>query len=269
MKQYFLAFIILCTISSVYSQKKNSINDSLYSTALNEHRNIRIILPKGYNPDSKKKYDVIYIIDGERLAEILSAIHDKTSEWKIIPKCIIVGVNNKYISGVTQRNRDLLPTHIDRIPLSGEADNYIDFFKNDLIPYINNKYSTTNKRILFGHSHGGTFSMYTFIKSPRLFTSYILADPSLWWDDNYVVKFAEKKLSLIPHLETSLFISGREGDSYITMGISKMNKTLKNSTFKENNWKSSAYKNETHFSIVLKTAYDGLKFVYRNFNSNN
>ena len=262
---FFTVLIILGSIDTIYSQDNKLIQDSLYSNALNEQRNIRIILPKGYDPNSEKTYDVIYVIDGESVAKIISSIHDITSDWKEIPRCIIVGVDNKYIDGVRQRNRDLLPTYLERSPLSGKADNYINFFKEDLIPYINKKYATTNQKTLFGHSHGGTFAMYTLINEPALFSAYILADPSLWWDDKYVPKLAEKKLSLIQNIDISLFISGREGERYIAMGTEAIDNVLEKSILKDNGWKSEAYKNETHFTIILKTAYDGLKFVYKNF----
>ncbi|WP_299156846.1 alpha/beta hydrolase-fold protein [uncultured Tenacibaculum sp.] len=265
-KIFFLTvLIILGNINVIYSQEDRLIQDSLYSNVLNEQRNIRIILPKEYKPNSKETYDVIYVLDGKRVAGKISAIHDMTSDWKKIPRCIIVGVDNKYIDGVTQRNRDLLPTNLERSPLSGKADNYINFFKEDLIPYINKKYPTSNRKTLFGHSHAGTFSMYTLLKEPTLFNAYILADPSLYWDDKYVTKLAEKKLSLISNIDISLFISGRKGERYIAMGTNAMDAVLEKSILKENGWKSVAYKNETHFTIILKTAYDGLKFVYRDF----
>lgn len=261
----FTILLILGCINTTYSQEDRLIQDSLYSNVLHEIRNIRIILPKEYDPNSEKKYDVIYVLDGERVAVKISAIHGMTAEWKEIPECIIVGVDNKYIDGITQRNRDLLPTNLERYPLSGKADNFTKFFKKDLIPYINKKFVTTNRRTLFGHSHAGTFSMYTLIKEPTLFNGYILADPSLWWDDKYVTKLAEKKLSLMKDIDVSLFISGRQGERYIAMGTNAMDIVLEKSILKDNGWKSVAYKNETHFTIILKTAYDGLKFVYRNF----
>lgn len=264
-KTFFLiVLIILGNINAIYSQEGRPIQDSLYSNVLNEQRNIRIILPEGYKSNSEKTYDVIYVLDGERVAKVVSAIHDMTSNWKEIPKCIIVGVDNKEIEGVKQRNRDLLPTYVERFPLSGKADNYIKFFKDDLIPYINKKYPTTNRKTLFGHSHAGTFAMYTLLNEPTLFSAYVLADPSLWWDDKYVIKLAENKPSLMP-IDTSLFISGREGERYIAMGTDAMDDVLEKNISKENVWRSMAYKNETHFTIILKTAYDGLKFVYKSF----
>lgn len=265
-KRIFL-FIVFISLGNnfINSQEGKAIQDSLYSNALNEQRNIRIILPKGYKPNSEKTYDVIYVIDGERVAKVVSVIHDITTDWEEIPECIIVGVDNKLIDGVQQRNRDLLPTHVARFPLSGKADNYINFFKEDLIPYINKKYTTTNRKTLIGHSHGGTFAMYTFLKEPTLFSAYILADPSLWWDDKYVSKLADKKSSLMPNTDITLFMSGREGERYIAMGTAAMDDVLEKKISRENVWKSMAYKNETHFTIILKTVYDGLKFVYRDY----
>ena len=107
--------------------------------------------------------------------------------------------------------------------------------------------------------------MYTLIKEPTLFNSYILADPSLWWDDKYLIKLAEKRLSLMPVLNSTLFISGRDGERYIAMGTDAMDDVLEKKISNKNAWKSMAYKNETHFTIILKTIYDGLKFTYKGF----
>ena len=87
----------------------------------------------------------------------------------------------------------------------------------------------------------------------------------MWWDDKYIVHLADDKLSHMPKIETSLFISGREGERYIAMGIAAIDDILEKNISGEEVWRSVAYPNETHFTIILKTVYDGLKFVYRDF----
>lgn len=261
----FLFLIALANIHFVHSQGVRPVQDSLYSGILDENRTLQILLPEGYESNASKTYDVIYVIDGERVTNVVSAIHDMAAEWEEVPRCIIVGVNNKTIAGVKQRNRDLLPTHMDRAPLSGKANNFVKFFKQDLIPYINKKYPTTGRNTLFGHSHGGTFAIYSLLQEPKLFSAYITADPSLWWDDQYVIKLTDQKISPGTEMTFALFISGRAGEPYIGMGTHAMDSVLKKRLPQQAMWKSVAYKDETHFSIMLKTVYDGLKFVYQEF----
>lgn len=266
-KILFNVFIISIFFNN-YSFAQQKTKDSIYSNVLKEQRDLQIILPKDY--DSSNKYDVIYLVDGEWNTDMFSQIYQYASEWDFIPKnIIIVGVENKYIDGVNQRSRDLTPTQVNNQPLTGKADNFITFFKDELIPYINTKLPTTEANTLFGHSHGGTFTVYTFLKEPQLFKSYIAADPSLWWDNRYMSKYAAKRLPELSEVNATLHISGRKGDAYEGMGIVAMDSVLKLKAPKGLFWESIDYPNEIHNSVKLKSIYDGIKFTYSGYTSQN
>ncbi len=265
---FFITITFLCVSNTIIAQQNNAvIQDSLFSKTLNEYRNYRVVLPADYSYDlnSDKRHDVIYVLDGETVVNVVSPTHKIASDWQAIPRCIIVGIDNKFIDGVVMRDRDLLPTHDKRSPLSGGADNYIKFIKEELMPHINKTYATSKYNTLFGHSHGGTFAIYSMLKAPNLFSAYIAADPSLWWDERYVTKLAKETLPNLANLDAKLFISGREGMPYRGMGIEAVGDILKENSPNNLYWKSIAYENETHITILLKTVYDGLKFVYPNF----
>src|SRR6185503_439915 len=157
----------------------------------------------------------------------------------------------------TDRTRDFLPSNNKDFPTSGGADKFLAFFKNELIPLIDKTYQTSGENLLFGHSFGGVFSMYALLMEPTLFSSYIAADPSFWWDNKFMNKFAAEKLSAAQGDKT-IFITGREGEGYQGMGIPGMDSTLTSKAPKELNWKAVAYPNETHGSVKLKSIYDGL-----------
>ncbi|PCJ98748.1 MAG: hypothetical protein COA50_00455 [Flavobacteriaceae bacterium] len=263
---YASAIMFLCLPATALAQHTTEKTlDSLYSNVLNEQRNIQIIFPEGYDADATDVYDVIYVVDGEWNTERASQIYQYATMWNIIPKNIVVGVQNKYIDGVNQRSRDLTPTHNESQPISGKADNFITFFKDELIPYINEKLPTTGLNTLIGASHGGTFAVYTLLKEPQLFTSYIAADPSLWWDDRYMSKLAAERLPELIDINVTLHISGRSGDAYEGMGIVAMDSVLKLKAPKGLVWESVDYPNETHNSVQFKSFYDGLKLAYRGY----
>ncbi|GAB1857083.1 alpha/beta hydrolase-fold protein [Flavobacteriaceae bacterium MHTCC 0001] len=260
----FLILTIISNICLVSAQQANPILDSIYSKTLQEQRDIRIVLPKGYN--LQNKYDVIYVLDGETMTDAFTKLHDITSDWQEMPRCIIVGVENKIIDSVSQRDRDLLPTNMSMSPMSGKADNYINFIKEDVMSLINKTYATSGRNMLFGHSHAGTFTMYTLLKAPTLFNAYIAADPSLWWDNGYVTKMYKKALTDdASRLEAKLYIAGLEGEMYRRMGIEALEVVFKENYPQNLKWKIKTYENETHITVILKTVYDGLKFVYQDF----
>src|SRR5690606_6635532 len=144
-------------------QKSKKVSDSLFSKVLNEQRKLQVVFPEGYDANSTDKYDVIYVVDGEWNTDMVSQIHEYTAHWKFMPKNIIVGVENIYLDGVNHRDRDFTPTHNDVQSLSGKAANFLKFLKDELIPYINKSYPVTGENTLFGHSHGGTFTIYALL----------------------------------------------------------------------------------------------------------
>ena len=151
--------------------------------------------------------------------------------------------------------------------IHGHADKFVAFMKEELIPFINEKYRTTGDNTLFGHSHGGTCTMFTFLTEPDLFKSYIASDPSFWWDNNYLSKLAAERLPEMKDVEASLHISGRAGQGYAGMGINLMDSVLEKFKPEGLLWASDAYKNEIHNSVKYKGIYDGLKWTYSGYST--
>lgn len=165
--------------------------DSIYSNILNESRNFYVQLPYSYNANSKEKYPVIYILDGDVLLPTVVNVHDYYSGG-FMPEMIIVGISN-----AKNRTRDLTTSKITSrrgMPYNqenGEAKHFLSFIKTELIPYIESKYPVTNYRTLIGHSYAGLFAIYTLLNQPDLFANFISIDPSLDWDDQKIMKQAK------------------------------------------------------------------------------
>lgn len=247
--------------TSASAQNPPGKRDSLYSEILKEERAIQVVLPENYKPGSAEKYDVLYILDGEWSLKFISPIQQFVQENAGMPPIIMVAVLN------TNRDRDLLPTHIAQNAVSGGSDKFLAFLKSELIPHINKSYPATGNNILYGHSLGGLFAMYALLSEPQLFNSYLAVDPSFWWDDNAIGKIAADKLSKAALSGKSLFIAGREGDGLKQMGIPVIDAALKSKAPSGLNWKVVAYPDEHHGSVRLKGVYDGLKFFYEGYSN--
>ncbi|MFL0352801.1 alpha/beta hydrolase-fold protein [Xanthomarina sp. GH4-25] len=165
--------------------------DSVYSKVLNESREIYVQLPNSYTPDTKEKYPVVYVLDGDVLLPTVVNVHDFYSGG-FMPEMVIVGISN-----AENRTRDLTTSKItsrQEMPYNeenGEADNFLKFMQLELIPFIENQYPVTNYRTLIGHSYGGLFAIYSLLNQPELFVNYISIDPSLDWDNQKLLKQAE------------------------------------------------------------------------------
>jgi len=91
--------------------------------------------------------------------------------------------------------RDMFPMKLENSRTGGGADNFINFFLKELIPFIDINYRTENYRILSGTSNSAFFTIYVLLKKPDLFSSYVASSPTLleWFDDPLFKKFDELK----------------------------------------------------------------------------
>jgi hypothetical protein len=93
-----------------------------------------------------------------------------------MPEFIVVGIKN------TDRSKDLFPeevTYRDGTKAGGRADQYLDFVREELIPYIERNYRTQGFRILFGTSNTGFTTVYALLRNPDLANGYISSSATL------------------------------------------------------------------------------------------
>lgn len=236
--------------------------ETIHSSILNQDRRIQIFVPPGYKPGSSQKYDVLYNLDGgDWNTGLITQVQHFAETQDFMPPTIIVSIIQP------DRNADLAPTHIDTWPHSGNADKFLSFIKTELIPYINSHYPSNGDNTIWGHSLAGMFVFYAMIKEPTLFKSYIAMDPSVWWDDCYVIKMAAAKLPTLPLKGTTFFIAGRDIDTTM-MKQDTLHIVLRKNAPAGLKWKFVSYPQETHSSMRLKGTFDGLKFSYEGFIKN-
>lgn len=236
--------------------------DSVQSAVLDQKRFFEVFLPEGYKPGSDTKYDVLYVLDGGNWNTGLILRTQTFVEGQgYMPSTIVVSV-----MGI-DRNKDLTPTHLASLKTSGGAQNFLSFIKTELIPYINKNYPSNNDNTLWGHSFGGLFALYALFTEPGLFKSIIAVDPSIWWDNMLLAKMAANRLAAFEIINTTVFISGREGIGMNEMKVDSLHETLKQKAPRQLNWKVVAYPDETHSSVRFKSTYDGLKFTYSGLTS--
>jgi predicted alpha/beta superfamily hydrolase len=239
------------------------ISDSIWSHILGEQRAIEILLPENYKPGSAEKFETVYLTDGEWIMDPFSFIYKFARDENYVPPLILVALPNTYLKGANQRDRDFLPVHVSEPAISGGADKFISFLKEELIPYIENKYPCNGTRSLYGHSYGGVFSAYVLFSNPELFSTYYSTDPAYWYNNNYLPRLASERTAPFDSQET-LWIAGIES-TYRSMGSGMMDSVLKSREIKNLNYKFVTFPNEKHNSVRLKAIYDGLKYVYSGF----
>jgi predicted alpha/beta superfamily hydrolase len=168
---------------------------SIHSKILDEDRTLNIYLPHGYSADSTKTYPVIYLLDGsidEDFIHISGLVQFGSFSWiNMIPETIVVGISN------IDRKRDFTyPTTIEQdkkdFPTTGESEAFINFIEKELQPFVNSNYNVNSTETIIGQSLGGLLATEILYKKPDLFDNYIIISPSLWWDDQSLLKLKPK-----------------------------------------------------------------------------
>lgn len=265
-KHIFYVFIIIltasCTNNATVYNDPIPTHDSLRikSKFTNEERVINIWTPPNYDT-SKDSLTVIYMPDGgikEDFPHIANTLDTLIKQNKI-PNVILVGIEN------TERGRDLTgPSNIEYdlkfIQNPGGADNFRKFIKSELFPVIDRKYRTSNKKVIIGESLAGLFVIETFILEPNMFDYFIAMDPSLWFNENYLVKNYENLTKDNNYENKKLWYAGSSVTDISTF-TKRLNLKLKN-TKGELMWKYEDEPNEKHNTIFRATKKKAFTWIF-------
>ena len=224
------------------------------STVLDEERTILVNLPDDYDV-SQRKYPVLFLLDGDaHFHHVTGIVHFFTTR-NMIPPLIVIALPN------VDRTRDFSPTIVEQRPNSGGADKFLEFFQEELIPFVDSHYRTHPYRIIVGHSLGGVFAIYALLTQPDIFNAYIAISPSLGYDNDLLLKKAPVILEKSPELKKFLFMTVGNEPRYIPR-LEAFSKILEEKAPKGLEWKYTYMEKEDHVSVTHRSIYDGLEALY-------
>ena len=226
---------------------------TMTSKILNSEVAVLVSVPDSYDTSSTH-YPVLYDLGGFLFTydcgtvEILSRTTD-------IPEMIVVGV--------PPVQRGYVPTPFEeRGENPAGADLSIKFLREELIPFVEKNYRTNAFRILYGHSVGGLFTMYTLFNYPDLFTAYVAGSPWFQTNDQYWLKNIEKMAKVRKLDDKFLFMTVGKGEAELTLDTFKeLEKWMNDTPIIGLTWKS-AWVEGDHGSMVGRNIYDGLLFIF-------
>lgn len=144
---------------------------SITSTATGTVYPLSLYLPPA-SAGPRDRLPVVYVLDGESWFETLVGIVEANRM-----RVIIVAVGS-----AGQRSRDFVPPN-NCTPNGGGHGAYLAFLRQELIPYIEaNVGGDPARRILFGHSHGGSLALFAMFSEPpgsHTFKTYAASDSSV------------------------------------------------------------------------------------------
>lgn len=187
-------------------------------------RAYRIMVTEPREAPGRQGHPVLYVLDGN---SVFGAFSDAVRLQKQdFGKAIVVGIG--YETDLPfdfhGRSYDYSPplapgqTRAPGAARLGGHDEFLDFLEQVVKPEIARRYPVDPvQQSLYGHSFGGMFALHALFTRPQLFTHYVAASPSLWWQDRYLLAeergFAAKAAAQsvdLTHTTLLLIAGGRE-----------------------------------------------------------
>jgi predicted alpha/beta superfamily hydrolase len=235
---------------------------TIASTALHETRRINVYLPPGYRANAGAALPVLYMPDGGMAEDFLhvSGLVQVSVGNATMRPFILVGIEN------TERRRDLTgPTTVESdkkiAARVGGSQAFRDFIRSELIPVIEARYRTTGERAIVGESLAGLFVVETFFREPDLFDEYLAFDPSLWWNDESLLKGAKVQLQDRAREGKTLYLANRS-EPQLAKETAQLAAILQEVAPQHVRWYYVPYPDETHGTIYHPAALRAFRTVF-------
>lgn len=263
--QFLIIFLIFNNFKAQEYNDPIPVHDTFIidSKEVKEIRTINVWTPPEYT-QSLDSLPVLYMPDGgvkEDFAHVANTMAKLIKSREIKP-FILVGIEN------TQRRRDLTgftTVAIDKkiAPIVGGSENFRAFINNELFSEINKRYRTTADRGILGESLAGLFITETLVTKPEMFKYYIAFDPSLWWNDDYLVKNTNTLFSK-PLTSEKRFWFASSGTKEIYKPVHRFEKILGSMKITNLTWKLSDEPKEDHNTIFRANIEKALIWTLNN-----
>jgi predicted alpha/beta superfamily hydrolase len=228
------------------------------SAVLGEKRDLVIYLPWGYQ-NSQHRYPVLYLTDGDIQGPHTAGTVDYLSKFEQMPPMIVVGIVNPPETRV--RDLTLTPSDKQNPNQLENADRFLAFVENEVIPFVKQQYRTLDYQVLSGTSHGGQFAINALVKRPGLFHGVIAISPSLYWNKDQLLGLSEPALKN-HRLQGRLYVSIANEEPTMTEPYQRFVDLLARYPSDKLVVASQIFSNETHNTTVLQGQYAGLKYLF-------
>ncbi len=281
MKNKIFVFVLLFCLFPIIKIRAQQIakiqETTIKSKILNQKRPILIYTPQDYFDNTLTSYDVFYVFDSQNREEF-DLVHSLIGFLDFSKKFIVVGISSPYYKETNySRTNDYLPKPINKTKYDAtenpNSDNFWKYVTEEVFPYINSKYRTTNNKYAIGHSLSASFVIDKFINYTDVFRGYIAVSPNFSYDEyrlaNEFSKFDNNSLKENKFLYTS------QADEFKTMpepwniGYEKFkNYISQKQDFGKLMLINKEFPEENHWGVYLPSLTLGLKnlntFIQKN-----
>ena len=179
-------------------------NEHFDLTSATNGRSYRVSVeaPNRYR-QGNKAYPLVVVLDGQWVFGIVQDAFRILPLERELPEAVVVGIAHNPVDVrqlLQDRAADFTPTQADapaqtgvRLPADqvGGAATFRRILLDELLPPVEERYRLNGDRALVGHSFSALFGLDTLLHAPGAFDRWVLASPSVWWDDQVMFRREE------------------------------------------------------------------------------
>lgn len=238
MKNFYTFFILFFITFNIKAQ---AIYKTIESYKLDGMRELKIQLPRNYDPEADRTYPLVIVLDGDYLFEPVAGNIDYQAYWEDIPDCIVVGIKQ-----AGSREDDFFYAHETNLPIDKGADFY-EFMGAELIPFIEENYKASPFRVIVGHDMSANFINYYLFKDEPMFRAYISLSPDL---APQMIERLQQRLSILEQ-ETFYYMATADADlKVLRNSIIECDAKLKSIENSKLHYKFDNFEDANHYSLV-------------------
>lgn len=232
------------------------------SEVLGQTRTLNVHLPMGYEQRAER-FPVVYLIDGGVQQDFVPVAGFGTLATlsRQYREFILVGVET-VDRGFELTTRSTEPYDVLNIPSNGGADEFRRFIVEEVQPLVEARYRTTGETAVLGESLAGLFIVDTLLRAPDSFDHYIAVSPSVWWQEQALVRSAEDHLSA-PDFPTdrSLYLTFAD-ERDIGRGVEVLVAALREHAPEALTWWFDPRPDEHHHTIYHPATLEALRRIF-------
>lgn len=246
-------------------------------------RSYRLMISTPAKTDPKKSYPVLYLLDGNYhfAAAANGAIYSAANQST--DPAIVVGIgypSDDFIDIRERRVLDLTPSvHPGDEHRTGGGDMFLRVLLEEIKPFVASRHRIDDAReAIFGKSIGGLMVLRLLFRDPTAFDTYIVANPSIWWQNREVLQDEESFTSRVvrDELRLRVLITSAAEEQYRGSDPTRLQEARKVSMVDnaaalasrltrlnsaDVNVVYTVFPDEDHFSVSLATIGRTLKFA--------
>lgn len=227
--------------------------EEIQSSKLGQSRQLKIQLPRNYEVNTEKTYPVLVVLDGDYLFEPIAGMTDYYSYWEEMPEVIVVGVNQ-----AETREADTLYDELNALPTETGVS-FFEFLGLEMMPWLDDKYRTSNFRLVVGHDMTANFMNFYLMKDTSLFQGYISLSPDL------SPEMGTRLKEQLDKTEQKIFYylaTGTDDIKVLREGAEGLNNQLKQVSNDNLTYYYDNFDGGTHYSLVGRAVPNALENIF-------